>query len=355
MAENKVRRDASMDALRVLACFMVIATHVVTQSKIRVSVGSSRWNLMLFWNCAVHFILPVFFMLAGAFSKSTDKRQAIGKSIFYFIAFVLSSVFYYFSDAVLSGEKISFWGVVYGIISYKYHLWFLLNMVVVTLLSPLMNRIEENDLPYACALMAIFTVGFKSISYFCANIEPVALLSGLISELVPSSFMFCGYFLLGKLLYIKKEDLKSKRTAAALVLTITTVVAFFVNKRICDGSGLIDERFFSNDSIFLYIQCICLFILFLNINVPVKLEKINAAVVPKIFGIYIIHILVIDIITHFGITPAGIGGIFPTSFWTTFLLIPLETVIVYALSWLLSFPLYKVEKLLRRFCRMLVS
>ena len=346
------KRDMTMDTLRILACLMVIAMHVLAAGKVAVPFGGAGWNLILALNCCVHFAVPLFFMLSGAFSKVSTGRQAAKKSIYYFIVFVLSALFYYVLGIYLGGGNISFWDAVYSLINYKYHLWFLLNMITVTLLSPFLNKLSGKDMKYALILTLVFIIGFKNLSYAFSGKEPVMMGADLLGGLIPSGLLFCGYYLAGRLIYENREELKSKKIPALIVLIPTTAASFFINRYVCLKTMSIDERFLDNYSIFVFVQCICTFIVFATKKEPAKSGKLVSRLVPLCFGVYIIHVAFVDILSSKGFTPAGIGITGQDSALSCFALILLEMAIVTVASVVAAIPLRYLGRAVKRLFRL---
>ena len=287
-------------------------------------------------------------MLSGALSSSTSPNDGIKKALYYFLVFIVAALFYYFFDIILHGGVVTLYGIANGILNYCYHLWFLLDMIVVMLLAPFINRITGKALHYAVALMFIFLILFRSVGLFFPEGSLIQDGGNFLSNLVPSGLLFCGYFLTGKLLYQEREHLCSRKRMPAFIFPVTSALAFYVIYQSNIAQGMLDETFLAANSIFVFLQCVSIFWLLLEVKVSPNFSKIIVPASQRTFGIYIIHVAVLDILTKSGITPAGIIGIAQGSLLLTIVLVPVEIVVIYLASWLSACPLAPIGRLLKK-------
>ena len=148
VCESFIKRDLPMDILRVIACIMVINMHVVADGIYEVWTEKNHFLAVV--DCTSKIAVPLFFMLSGAFSNSEKIAKALRKAIYLFALFVIFKLFYNLTDCFWLEGRISWNSLYYSyhitdLTSYKYHLWYLPDFIVVTLLSPILNSSIGTD------------------------------------------------------------------------------------------------------------------------------------------------------------------------------------------------------------------
>ncbi|MBU3103161.1 acyltransferase [Clostridium gasigenes] len=295
-----MKRNISLELLKIIACFSVITLHVV-------GIELSLFNSVLYYlaGCAV----PIFFMVNG--NLLLNKENISCKYVFKKIINILYVVF--------------LWNVVINVLfltqghlknpfiesiksllqrGYFWQFWFFGALIIIYCCLPIIFKLFKHK--RKATMITLFFVG-SSIT-----IDLISLIrSSLGFSIVQIHFIqtfriwtWFAYFLLGGIIgklevknYIMKNITTKKNMVYLIITTITTVIYQYNISRYV-YKVLYAEFFYDNVFTFVWILSLFLFIYRLNIK-NIKLIKLIEIVSYNTIGIYIIHVTLIQVIDDF--------------------------------------------------------
>ena len=343
MEQTGSQRVACYDVLRVAATFAVVALHLSAQHWADTDIYSTAWQAFNLYDSLVRWTVPVFVMISGVFflAGTQSLRQILRKNVlrivtaFVFWSALYAAYAYFFNKCALSTAVTLFF-------SGHYHMWFLFMIVGLYLIVPFLRPIvrDEKLLRYFLLLTLIFTFLLPQIAsavsllswQYCAEFK--ALTGKFYYHF---TLGFVPYFVLGYYLVRKEFSLTAKRVLYALGVLgfVLTVVLTSFASRLQDAAT---ELFYGYDSLNVLFVCVGLFVFakeHLNFpNLSEKCHRCIRALSRWSFGAYLVHPLFIesfDIFLHFNTLSLNV-----------FFSVPLLTLIIGALSFLVSALLHQI-------------
>lgn len=338
------QRIVFLDYLRLIAAFAVIVVHIVAQKWYSTSVDSLEWQIFNCYDSIVRWAVPVFVMISGALflGKEHSVKRIYTKNIFRIVVtFVFWSAIYILLDSLLLNTNYSFKEMVTNFLIGKYHLWFLFMIVGLYLVVPILNKIV-NDKKIAWYFVFLSFL-FAFFIPQCSNIIELKShgISSMMNEMVSKLKLhlplgFSGYYVLGYLLF--NSDIKKKKQLIiyilgiiGLVLTITSTSFLSVGFKTPLGI------FYDDLSVNTLMVSVAVFVFAKShFNNCTLLHKKNALFFLSkcSFGVYLIHVFIIEFLDKNYFDTIGIIN--------PILSIPIFSVIVYLISFLLSAILNKI-------------
>ena len=343
MEQTGSQRVACYDVLRVAATFAVVALHLSAQHWADTDIYSTAWQAFNLYDSLVRWTVPVFVMISGVFflAGTQSLRQILRKNVlrivtaFVFWSALYAAYAYFFNKCALSTAVTLFF-------SGHYHMWFLFMIVGLYLIVPFLRPIvrDEKLLRYFLLLTLIFTFLLPQIAsamsllswQYCAEFK--ALTGKFYYHF---TLGFVPYFVLGYYLVRKEFSLTAKRVLYALGVlgfVLTVVLTSFASRL----QGAATELFYGYDSLNVLFVCVGLFVFakeHLNFpNLSEKYHRCIRALSRWSFGAYLVHPLFIesfDIFLHFNTLSLNV-----------FFSVPLLTLIIGALSFLVSELLHQI-------------
>ena len=343
MEQTGSQRVACYDVLRVAATFAVVALHLSAQHWADTDIYSTAWQAFNLYDSLVRWTVPVFVMISGVFflAGTQSLRQILRKNVlrivtaFVFWSALYAAYAYFFNKCALSTAVTLFF-------SGHYHMWFLFMIVGLYLIVPFLRPIvrDEKLLRYFLLLTLIFTFLLPQIAsavsllswQYCAEFK--ALTGKFYYHF---TLGFVPYFVLGYYLVRKEFSLTAKRVLYALGVlgfVLTVVLTSFASRL----QGAATELFYGYDSLNVLFVCVGLFVFakeHLNFpNLSEKCHRCIRALSRWSFGAYLVHPLFIesfDIFLHFNTLSLNV-----------FFSVPLLTLIIGALSFLVSALLHQI-------------
>ena len=343
MEQTRPQRIAYFDVLRILATFAVIVLHLSAQHWADTDVYSRAWQAFNLYDSAVRWAVPVFVMISGSLflSGSQSLSHILKKNVFRLAtAFVFWSALYAIFMVCFEGCPKTL--IAQQFFNGHYHMWFLFMIVGLYLIVPFLRPIvrDEKLLRYFLLLSFIFTFLLPQIAsavsllswQYCAEFK--ALTGKFYFHL---TLGFAPYFVLGYVLSRRELSAKARRVIYALGVlgfVLTVVLTSFASRL----QGAATELFYSYESLNVLLVCVALFVFAReHLNFPSLSEKGHErirALSRWSFGAYLVHPLFIesfDIFLHFNTLSLNV-----------FLSVPLLTLIIGTLSFLVSALLHQI-------------
>ena len=307
MSDKSNNRNASMDLLRVIACIMVVLVHVNVSWKY-LSIDSLQFKTAIIYDCFCRGAVLIFFMLSGAFGRSTDIKKGVKKAVHFTVIFILISMFYSISDAILGlteGSSITIDGLLDGFFSYKYHLWFLPSFIFLLFVSPFINRLFNSDkgrIVIWCYLVIwiIFGVLLKTVQVATDGVAGLNMIDRVVSGMKFSTVLSqspIGCYCLGRLFAEKKRSAKGNWSLFILALAASIIIGALTFSY-SHKMGSFDYRWMNDTTILILMQAIGWFCFASTITVSGKSVALIEKIAPTTFGIYLIHPFFIDWLTR---------------------------------------------------------
>ena len=301
MQQNSNQRVVYLDLLRVVATFAVIFLHGAT-SEFYAPISSISWYISAAEDSLVRWCVPVFVMISGALLLNPNKEVTIQDVLKRRIPRLLLA--YVFWTVIYIMYNFVFWNwdafsirhlIRRSIVIPAAHLWFLPLLMCIYLLIPILRKITQDKgiVRYALIIWIVyifgsflqFIDGFKMVRHFYSFFNGNSILG------------FTGYFLLG---YFLSQQEFSKRQRVWVYLmgiggALVTIIGTFY---IYDLTGEASERYFDNISLQVVAMATALFVLAKELapKCGALMRKFIAFVRKDLFGVYLIHALLLFIV-----------------------------------------------------------
>lgn len=326
-----------------LSTFAVIALHLSAQFWAETDDASRAWFATNLYDSAVRWAMPSFVMISGALFLSGKQRfrTILRKNALRLVtAFVFWSAAYVLYARAFYGEA---WeNVLFGFLAGHYHMWFLFMIVGLYLLIPLLRPIvrEMRLERYFLLLALVFTFLLPQLASLLRSLpEPFGTAPATILGYLSFSFTlgFVPYFVAGH--YLVRQTLSRRAERCVYVLGLIGFVCTPVLTRQCSiAAGAATERFYGYNTLNVLAMTLAVFLLGKRY---LPLPTLGAKGWARIralsrwsFGAYLIHPMVIETMQLWW----GVN-VFSCN---VFLSIPLLTLLVGAISFLLSAALHRI-------------
>lgn len=301
----KKNRILYLDLLRIFSIYLVIIAHTCTLVFFKVEAHSKVWNLLNFYDSCTKLSVSVFLMISGSLILSAEKiefKKIKNKTFRVLFIYVLWSFIYSLIDLIIWISSDGFSSILlkpwlYNLINGHYHLWYLIMLVGVYILSPYIALIVNNEQNLKSLLLILFFISVLP-STILSLPKVNALLSGLINLHINLNYIFI--FVLGFYLYKYGERIKTHIYALLLIsgIIITILGTYFVSDTV------LSEIFYRTDMLNNIMAAIGLYGLTLKTLGNKKNSESNKTIISisnKVFGIYLIHPIVLERILSLGL------------------------------------------------------
>lgn len=331
-----------LDWLRIYAIITVVTIHTsagIVSNNLN-TIPISNWLAANFYESISRPSVPLFVMISGALMLSNSKeikyKSFLQKRISKIIIPLLGWSFIYYSYNVYRGDHYPFFSLSQFIKLFltngiSVHFWFMYMILGIYLITPLIKIFIQNasmkDIHYFLILWIYASVIVKFMNFYFGysfNIELYYVTN------------YVGYFILGY--YLSNIPISSKLKKISFVSAVvgtcsTFLLTYFSTK---NGSGALQEFWYEYLSPNVLFSAVGIFVFIrstrINTNkIPVIFEKLSNVS----FGIYLIHILVLQVLSNEIFDP--IRNHFPS-----IISIPLSVLITIIISGFSSFILSKI-------------
>lgn len=286
-----MKRNNSLDCLRVLACFLVILLHVSAGYVIdNIENYNFQFTVGNFFDSISRICVPLFVMLSGAFllenPKNKDFVSFYKKSLFkigiptfvWSFLYVLYSYLLSFGASIIKNKPIDYLLPIKNWILGKpyYHLWYLYMIIGLYILTPLIIRlkeeIKEKTFFKISIILLILSIGISAYNSLIWLIQFI---------------IYLGYFMIGSSLknYFMKNNFNLK--ISILISILSGISIFFITEYFVKYN-LFNKTlyFYGNLTPFVMLGSIFTFITFLNLKIE---SNLYSRLAHHSFNIYLIH------------------------------------------------------------------
>jgi surface polysaccharide O-acyltransferase-like enzyme len=335
-----MKKDYSLDLIRVVSMFLVIVIHVSNiYSRNYMNISDFSYFFATLFNALARVSVPLFFMISGALLISKKDDDSYVKRVIKIIIVLISwSVIYYLWDIVVMNYDKPLVETFFRsfFVPVKAHLWFLYSLIGIYIVLPFVRKIFNNTSfkedklfiylwMFFTGFVYIFRLMIQLLNINTTIIYPVPLVQGT---------YYLGYFVLGYIIYknIDKIKISNKIKNIALVSTISFIVLGTYVVSLLSNSYY--EGLFAYRSILymIFASIVMLYTLENKKMINSKMIKIISFISPYSFGIYLSHVIFLNILNMYKITvlPSLIG-------------IPVYSILLFLVSFIFVYLLKKIK------------
>lgn len=331
MANKPVARNVSIELLRIVAMFLILACHFIihfdwTHHQLRVALQQEPG-----WRSAFRFLIvqygqvgvSIFFIISGYFLVEKQFKwnrllktwlQMFCYSIASLIIVLLMGAFWHYPGAVepvMHGPDL-YQSVLASVFPFFYNsYWFIGAYLLMLLVSPYLNTLFKT-LPRRSMEALIVLLGFFSIQI---------LIFGRTSNWNNLVYAMLGYLIGGWLRKYYQAFADRFKTLPMLgIIVLLTVLMVAFNYTISEPSWLVgfmgwNARIHDGIVLFPIVIATSLFVMVSRIDMnqaPAMVQKAICTIAPTTFGIYLIHEnwfgfpIVWDLVSRYAVKPSGI-------------------------------------------------
>jgi surface polysaccharide O-acyltransferase-like enzyme len=287
---NVKNRENGLDLLRILSALAVILIHVNAlyfRARSNLNCIDATLHVESIINIVTRFCVPSFVMISGAFvlnnQKNADIRAFYRKSLYkiFLPFFVALGIFLLFDEArcIIDGNLNALVPIKRAILGGYYNLWYMYMLLGLYMLTPfiikLKQKLTDKQFCTMSVVMCIWAVVSQALSA-----QEAAYTIGVV-------FAYTSYYTLGSVLMTAKKKVSfGKNLLLVLVALLMYAITFLVRYR-----GVSYYLFNAYKNFFsptIMIASICIFKLFLNLNIKKDLSKFSGYT----FYIYLFHTII---------------------------------------------------------------
>ena len=328
------RRIVYLDFIRVIACVLVVMVHISAQQIEDFSVDSVEFVITNSFNCLAFTGVALFVMISGALAlnpqKETElKSLLLHKTLHFFILYYIWKAFYQVVNLFDQGEAFTFLNIKNDIVlaliqkNGYYHLWFLPMIAIVYMAVPIIKKgvAEKNVCTYFLCVFFVtsllvptmlnfeFKFKYLVVDFFAAN--DFYLFGG-----------YLGYFILGHYLHSWGEKITRRMRVLLYIMgCVSFLLAGFLGAVHAQSAGRPTYIMNTPFAATTFLIAIAVFVYAQSAGEKTKrlhkAEKVLEFGAGMTFGIYLLHPLVILLLSKIGVN---------TSLCTPLISIPLLTI-----------------------------
>ncbi len=337
-------RKVYLDLLRVFAIFAMMLLHVASSNWYTTDVNSFEWQVFNFYDSAVRFCVPIFVMISGVLFLDTSREKTI-KSIFVNNISRIITAYIFWSVAYSLVNQLAIY-IKWGKLSPKifiskaivghYHLWFLFTLVGLYLIVPFLRKIivSKTLIEYFLVLFFIFSLCMNALKLIPSiNHELDILLSKANIYFVLG---YSGYFVLGHYL-VNYEISKIFRKVIYLLGFISVIFTVILTYKISIHLGIPFESFYYFLMPNAFFTSVAVFVFFKynvsRIEFKEQTLKLIFLLSKLSFCMYLVHDFINILFRLIGLS---------TLTYNPLLSVPLNAILVFVLSFIISLPISKI-------------
>ena len=314
MKEKK--RMYEYDFMRITACFCVIMIHAaVFDQASQYSHISSEFQAINFWGVVSRWAVPCFVMLSGMMVLPKADEETISKLMIHRVIRMLAA--FVFWSAVYSAYNVFALGRIYsatklktfidGFFSGESHMWYLLMLAGLYICSPMLSTlVKKLNRKWALYWLGCLFL-FSSVIPFLVKLN-IHLLSNTVSRI--NGYMNVGflggwtiYFVLGH--YVKEHTFSKKELCliwgcSVLALLFTMYGTIYRSWKTGVTMGILPYEYPNilvfSIGVLLFIKEVASKSMFI-----IKYGSLFQKCSELTFGIFLIHVLVLEVLYSFGI------------------------------------------------------
>lgn len=303
-----LRRNVSLDLIKVVAVLAVILTHISAGFVGYYETSSVEFIFGNIFDSISRLGVPLFVMVSGSLMLDKERNITVKKILFkyvknialllifwsllYTIAFNIILPIYY-------GNKINIETVISGFVLGHSHLWYLYMIIGLYLITPFLRLFVNEEHK---SLVLLFIVISLAVQFTIPVLNGLAMIRSeftLLIKLINKFelhffFGYTTYYLTGWYLTHINIGNKMKKAMSLLWLPAIIITIIYVQNTGDYNNG------YANTNIFIFIYAVGVFVLLYNFSETLLRDRIQNIIIhlSKLsFGVYIVHQLVLKIET----------------------------------------------------------
>lgn len=328
------------DYLRVLAAFCVVILHAASQYWNIIDINSTKWFILNCYDSITRWAVPVFVMISGTLLLGRDipLKRLFGRNILHLLsAFIFWTVVY----CIFNRRTVP--DLFYYLLVGNHHMWYIGMIIGLYICLPIIRKITESMSLCVYYLILWFAFAFLIphillLTSYSGSDTVHTIRAGIQSQMdnidLNLILGYVGYFILGFCLNDFQLNKRIRYIIYSLgIIGFFSTIAFtaFFSVRLQTPIG----DFYSNFSPNVLMEAIAVYTFFrYNTICSNKLKNIIMWISKHCFGIYLVHVLVLDFMDRgFGLNTMSFHPI---------LSVPVISGIVFGLSLLLTWLISKM-------------
>lgn len=342
--QKKDERIYYIDLLRIFCALAVVILHVAAGGWYKGDINTFSWKVFTTYDSLFRFAVPVFFMISGALMLGTKEELSlkklylknIKKLLIIFAVWVLFyAVFYWFYYGRSIDSFTSIIDIIRSVGDNQYQLWFLPPLITLYMIMPILKEIikDRKVLKYFLILFFIFSICKSTSLLFIGTGAKLKFINLFTPGLVTG---YQGYVLLGYYLFTENMSEKNQKTlnilgiiSVILTSVLTIVVSLNTNSHY--------DKFFGYLMLNTFFVSAALFNSFKYKFEKIKFSEKSIKIIKKLsdctLGVYIFHVLFIDLLGFLNISAINFNPLFS---------VPIISLLVFGLSLGVTFIFKKI-------------
>ena len=300
--DTGIKRIFYLDVLRVIAILAVIMLHCSSNYVINYKLGSIQFLLGDFFNSLSRIGVPLFVMISGALMLDETKELPISKiknkiiKLVYLLAgwsFFYTSYIKVISPLFFTHKEVTIKSILWHFLHGHYHLWYLYMLLGLYLLLPVLRlfvKIENKKYIYYIIALSVLFQFMPDI--FMKNKYVSEFFNQFDMDFVKGYWI---YFIVGWIICRTGLKLQKIQKYFISMICFCSWIAMFFCFYFFNGFNI-----FSNKFILLFLYSTTLFITIKNLiekyeyEIPISIKNTTSHIANLSFGIYLIHVFVLD-------------------------------------------------------------
>lgn len=292
-----------IEILRIIACISVILLHVSAIGVSNLDVNSKEWPAYVIFNSISRIGVCCFVMISGALFLGGGRGKNICKMykkyIFRIAILLIVWSIAFFVLRLLNGnfESISFKTIMIELINGYYHLWYLWMIIGLYAITPILNKIIEDD--NICKYFLFLCI---VVCWIPGMLEVVPQIEKIVNEVFQEKMFvffplgYTGYYVLGYYLYNNKiKHRKIFITLGIIGMIYAVLGAIFYGRHI----GIASQATYNNLTLNIACYSALVFVIFKEKIGSIQFTKKTRNIVYKLadstVGIYLVHVVFVQI------------------------------------------------------------
>lgn len=338
MSDTKGKRIIYLDYLRIIATVAIIILHVAAENFYKRPVTSYEWNVFNFFDGIVRWGVPMFAMISGALFLDNSKPIKI-KSLYTknIVRIITAFAFWSLVYAIFSPDERLYWDgmsklryIAKNFVTGHFHMWFLFMIVGMYIIVPILRKITESEkiTEYFLIVSFLFTFLIPAI----LKIPALSYISKIYGKVTfHFTLGYSSYFVLGY--YLMKKDFSKLWRYVIYVLGILGFAVTVILTAVLSWQGkrVVTDYTYEYFTINVLLEAVAVFVFAKYRMQKIEIDEKERRRVFRLskysFGVYLIHLLVIEKLEVYGMQ---------TLMFDPIIAVPLKIVIVLVLSTIVS-------------------
>ncbi len=300
-----MKKDLRIEKMRIIACLMVILTHVSARIYEGYTIGSYNWHIFNIYDSLSRAAVPVFVMISGILLLDNAKKLSIKKIYSKYVPkmvliLVFGSLLYACWRAYgLNNIDQNWKAIIKETIKGPSHLWYISVILYIYIMAPLLRKITAKEDPntakycYWIFMVCSLFISIKGSSY----LPYYKYTSMMFNKIYFSNILFWfSYCLLGY--YIFKTNHLDKYKWLSYCLGIFGLIScILLTAYSCRVMNV--NNFIYYDNFGFPVYCMAIALIYLMKNMKVKdSSKLIPVLSSTTLGIYVIHMIFVQFILY---------------------------------------------------------